>query len=172
MTRIALALGCLFSLMSASAEHAAVLPGISAKEFGVAERVVLAGTPDMAKLTQLPTQSTVIVDLRTAAENIAGQAQSLKDHGFEYHNIPISSAVIDPNQLAALAAIAEANTDKLLIVNCRSANRAGMLWGAYLLEQGATLEHALELVGPAITGKANRAALLNFHAGREAARQQ
>lgn len=172
-------LACLYLLGIAVAAAAAAqspdgVPAVSSRQLAVADRVVLAGVPDLDKLQRLPPATTVVVDLRTAAEGIAEEAQLLQEEGYEYHNIPVAGATIEPAQLEALRAIAAANADQpaqTLIVHCRSGNRAAMLWGAHLLEEGQSLEQAMQTVGPALTGADTRRALLDFSARRDAAGQ-
>jgi uncharacterized protein (TIGR01244 family) len=142
---------------------------LSKQQFSIADGVVLAGVLNLETVSRLPAQDTVVVELRTTAEGVAAEAELMVEKGFEYHHIPVSGAEIVPAQLAQLNEIAQNSHGKTLIVHCRSANRAAMLWGAHLLEQGQTLEQVLRAVGPALTGKDNRQALLTFATEHNAA---
>ncbi len=155
--------------LAAAGQSANPLPKIADGQLSVDERVLLAGVPDLEQLRQLPPATTVVVDLRTAAEGIEQEAAMLRERGYEYHNIPVAGATIDAaqlDQLRALAAANAANPDQMLIVHCRSGNRAAMLWGAYLLEQGQSLDQTMQTVGPGLTSDATRKALLDFSEDR------
>jgi uncharacterized protein (TIGR01244 family) len=107
----------------------------------VDERVVVAGLVDLDALRAEHPGDVLVVDLRTEAEGTPEEAARAASLGLGYRNIPVSSATVDPNQVATLnSVLAEAAPDTLVVVHCVSGNRAGMLWGAAALEQGIALE--------------------------------
>ena len=156
---------CLLALsLMVTAQSGNLIPKLSAQQVSVGEGVVLAGLLNMKVLLAQPAATTVVVDLRTAAEGISEEAEVLREGAYEYHHLPVSGATIDADQVAALSNIAADSAGKTVIVHCRSANRAAMLWGAHLLNHGQTLEQTLSAVGPALTGRANKKALRTFSA--------
>jgi rhodanese-related sulfurtransferase len=160
---VGIAVSCLLALsLVVTAQPGDLIPNLSAQQVSVGEGVVLAGVLNMDVVLAQPSATTVVVDLRTAAEGISREAEILRERAYEYHHLPVSGATIDADQVAALSNIAADSAGKTLIVHCRSANRAAMLWGAHLLNHGQTLEQTLSAVGPVLTGRANKKALRAF----------
>lgn len=107
----------------------------------VADRVVVAGLVDLEKLRASHPGDVLVVDLRTEAEGVPEEAEAAKALGLGYRNIPVSSAQVDPAQVAKLRGVLEdAGPDTLVVVHCVSGNRAGMLWGAAALAGGRPLD--------------------------------
>lgn len=118
----------------------------------VGENRVLAGALDLNALRSSYEGSIRVIDLRTAAEGAAEEAIEAEGLGMEYANIPVSSAVVDAAQVAALRdTLNAAGPDELVVVHCRSGNRAGLLWGALQLEAGKPLEQVQEEVSGVVT---------------------
>ena len=118
----------------------------------VRENVVLAGALDLEALRSSHEGSIRIIDLRTAAEGSSEEAIDADVLGMEYANIPVSSAEVNAAQVAALRGeLNSAGPDELVIVHCRTGNRAGLLWGAVQLEAGIPLEQVQEEVSGVVT---------------------
>lgn len=85
------------------------------------------------------------IDLRTPEEIDETQIKKEFDGlTAQYHNIPVfGSEGISKNQVDAFAKIFQ-NSEKPVLINCGSGNRAGALWAAFLLQQGESTEMALE----------------------------
>ena len=110
----------------------------------------------------------LVVDLRTAAEGAEQEAAQAAALGLQYANIPVASVTVDPQQVAQLRqTLAGASADAMVVVHCVSGNRAGMLWGAAALEQGASLDSVRSTLAgvlnkqPAIDGLEQYAETLN-----------
>ena len=146
---VLLALLCT-ALLTASvqAEDAAYSPYMSQ----VDENVVLAGSLDLEALRAAHDGTIRVVDLRTEAEGTPAEAAAADALGMAYTNIPVSSAVVDAAQVAALRdALGEAGEGDLVVVHCASGNRAGMLWGAVQLEAGVPLDEVKETAAGVLT---------------------
>lgn len=85
------------------------------------------------------------IDLRTPEEIDEIQIQKEFDGlTAQYHNIPVfGSEGISEDQVDAFTKIFK-NSEKPVLINCGSGNRAGALWAAFLLQQGERIEVALE----------------------------
>lgn len=124
------------SLSAAATEPA----DYSAYRSEVEEGVVLAGSLDLTALRAAHPGAVRVVDLRTEPEGTPEEAASAAELGISYTNIPVAGARIDPAQVAELRAVlAGKDSGELLVVHCGTGNRAGMLWGAMLLEDGMPL---------------------------------
>lgn len=84
-----------------------------------------------------------IIDLRTPAEGTNEEKQAAETVSIHYINIPVTSEGITQKQLTAFTKAVE-NTTKPVIVHCASGNRAGAMWAAYRISQGAAPEIAIE----------------------------
>jgi rhodanese-related sulfurtransferase len=74
------------------------------------------------------------------ADGTPEEAAAAAELGLDYENIPVSSAVVDPGQVTALAAALDgAPDDALVVVHCASGNRAAMLWSAVQVHGGRPL---------------------------------
>ena len=146
------------ALFSASTVRAAETPEeasepvISEYVSQVEDNVVLAGALDLDVLRASHQGVIRVVDLRTEAEGAPAEAAAAETLGISYTNIPVSSAAIDAAQVGALQeALAEAGSDDLVVVHCRSGNRAGLLYGAAQLEAGVPLDEVKEKVSGIVT---------------------
>ncbi len=133
---------------AALAETAAYSPFSSEVDDGV----VLAGTLDLAALRASHEGTIRVIDLRTEPEGTPVEAAAAADLGMVYTNIPVAGASIDPVQVGQLRdALSPSASEDLVIVHCASGNRAGMLWGAMLLEEGVPLTEVEEKVAGVVT---------------------
>ena len=131
-----------------SGDDAAFSPYLSQ----VADNVVLAGTLDLEALRTSHEGAIRVVDLRTEGEGAPEEAAAAAALGIDYTNIPVSSAAVDTAQVSALqAALAAAGADELVVVHCRTGNRAGLLYGAAQLEAGVPLDVVKENVSGVVT---------------------
>lgn len=134
----------------------------------VDDRVVLTGLLDLEALEREHGSEVLIIDLRTEGEGAQREAEAAAAKGFGYANIPVSSAVVDPDQVERLrTTLASADPEALVVVHCVSGNRAGLLWGALALTDGASLDSVKQSVDgvltrqPAVDGLENFAQTLN-----------
>lgn len=149
--RIVRVLGAVSLLLSASVWADDGSP-FSAYLSEVGENRVLAGALDLEALRGSTAGTIRVVDLRTAAEGTADEASAAEALGLAYTNIPVSSAAVDPAQVAALREVLDgANADDLVVIHCRTGNRAGLLWGAMQLEAGVPLQQVQEDVSGVVT---------------------
>ncbi len=118
----------------------------------VEPNVVLAGAIDLDALQAAHEGAVHVVDLRTEAEGAPEEAAAAAAMGMTYTNIPVSSAAVNSAQVAELrAALDGVGADDLVVVHCRSGNRAGLLWGAMQLEAGVPLDEVNENVSGIVT---------------------
>ena len=118
----------------------------------VGENLVLAGELDLQALRAAHDGGILVVDLRTEKEGAPEEAAAAQALGLAYTNIPVSSAEIDASQVSALQqALDGASADDLVVVHCRSGNRAGLLWGATQLEAGVPIGEVHERVSGIVT---------------------
>ncbi len=145
-----LALMVLLTATAWAAEEAAYSEYLSQ----VDENVVLAGALDLEALKASHAGGIRIVDLRTEAEGTPEEAAAAEALGLAYTNIPVSSAVVNADQVTALGdALDAAGPNDLVVVHCRTGNRAGLLWGATQLEAGVPLEQVKESVSGIVTSE-------------------
>ena len=145
---------CLWALcLTVWASAAAAESGdYSAYTSEVEEGVVLAGSLDLAALRAAHPGTVRVVDLRTEPEGTPEEAASAADLDIEYTNIPVAGARIEPAQVAELRSVLEGvQAGELLVVHCGTGNRAGMLWGAMLLEDGMPLSEVEAEVAGVVT---------------------
>jgi protein tyrosine phosphatase (PTP) superfamily phosphohydrolase (DUF442 family) len=175
MTNRSLALvGMMMALMSGGAPDA--WPGAAGEPAGsdalqvpvadaqheVESGVILAGTLRLDALDQLESSDTLIVDLRTAREDVAALAAAAERRGIEYRNVPVDGAAFSGAELDAVAeALAEAGA-RTVILSCATGNRAGMIWGAMALRRGVPLDVVMEDLDSVITRQPVRDALAAY----------
>ena len=146
-----LLMGLSLTGMAMAAEQAAFSEHVTQ----VDDRILLAGALDLDALRAAHDGEIRIVDLRTEGEGAPLEAAAAAELGLDYTNIPVSSAVVDPAQVDLLrGAIGEAGSDELVIVHCRSGNRAGLLYGAAQLEAGVPLADVQQAVSGIVTSEA------------------
>lgn len=84
-----------------------------------------------------------VIDLRTEEEGSTKEKYAVERAGMQYRNIQITSAGINPQQLAAFTQAIE-SAEKPILVHCASGNRAGAMWATYQISQGVELEKAIK----------------------------
>jgi len=88
----------------------------------------------------------IVVDLRYPYEGVYDELGMLKQKGIRSLNIPVSSRGPSAENLESLAiALQDAGTQNVLIHDSNG-YRTAMLWAAYRLSQGVTIEMAVEEV--------------------------
>jgi rhodanese-related sulfurtransferase len=135
---------------------------LSAQLLQVTPTVTLAGAlideaPDL-----LREQDVLVVDLRTPAEGIETERAALEEAGVAYVNLPISANTFDASKVSEFADLLADHPESSVIVHCASGNRAGLLWGAYQIEQGKPADQALESVRPIATNEFIQSAILDY----------
>lgn len=109
-------------------------------------------TPNIASSGAV-TQSTVnelikhgfqtVIDFRTEVEGTAEEKKMVKSAGMTYINIPIGADGVNESQLAAFKeALTEAELP--ILMHCATGSRAGAMWTAYQLSEGAPAEKAFK----------------------------
>lgn len=84
------------------------------------------------------------IDLRTQSSTTSKAKALVEAAGGNYYNIPVfSSEGISKEQVSKFAQIYE-KIDGNIIIHCRSGNRVGALWTAYLLSNDISKEEALK----------------------------
>jgi len=141
-------------------------PQVSERQVQVAPNVFLAGLILDAKLDLLEAQDIVVIDLRTADEGIDTEKQAMEKRGITYANIPIAEHV-SRSQVEQLQVLMHQYAGSRVLLHCVSGNRAGMLWGAHLVEQGASAEEAIEAVSTIVTKVPVNVAIENYGRGAE-----
>ncbi len=134
-------------------------PAVSKYLTRVDDRVWLAGLLDMEGLRRLDPATTVIIDLRTEEEGVAEERARVEALGMAYYNVPVSGAEIVEADLARVRRLLDQSGADAVFVHCASGNRAGMIWGALLLDQGRSLAEALDAVSGVVTKASIRDAL-------------
>lgn len=93
-----------------------------------------------------------VINLRTAEEMVRrvnfDERDTAREAGMQYVTIPFTSATLSLEQVEAFAAVFEqaVTADELVLLHCRSSDRAGGLWAVYLtLYQDVPLDRAIEL---------------------------
>ncbi len=84
-----------------------------------------------------------IIDLRTEAEGTLTEKQAVEAAGMRYINIPVTSAGINDEQLAAFNSMIEQAATPVLL-HCALGNRVGAMWTAYRLSKGIAPDIAFE----------------------------
>jgi uncharacterized protein (TIGR01244 family) len=156
----------LICLLLATPAHAEQTP-LSDTLDAVSDNVTLAGALSADAASQLHGTATVVIDLRTAAEGTTEESHALWRAGVTYINLPTTGAVPNPADVELFDAIVAANAGRPILVHCASGNRAGLMWAAHLLDGGASLAQAEEVVKTVVTKAPIGAAIAGY-----AARQQ
>ncbi len=106
----------------------------------------LGGPPSRSDLERLREAGvTLVIDLRTADEEIDTTADAARAHGMRYLNLQVGEDMADAELVAevgaALEAAAEAGEGVLL--HCASGNRAGEVWALHQVRRGVAPAEAL-----------------------------
>ena len=150
-------------LTAASADEA-----LSAHVLQVSERVTLAGELQAGAAEQLASTGTLVVDLRSADQGASAEARELALASVDYINLPQSAAAPTRADVMFLEELLAARGDQRVVIHCSSGNRAGLVWGALMLEQGAELANVLDAVGPIATKAPIRESIGEYAAALEA----
>ncbi len=151
----------LLTVLSIAAGAAPQVP-VSAYELQVSDRVTLAGLLEAQAVPQLQDQGAVVVDLRTAEEGVAEEAEQLDRAGITYYNLPIGRDGLSADTREMFATLLEDHPGQPVLVHCRSGNRAGLLWATHLMDQGKTAEEALAVVDKIVTSDEIRGAIKDY----------
>lgn len=135
---------------------------LSAATLQVTPEVTLAGalSPMAAKL--LAAGNTLVVDLRGDDEGADAEARALVLAGVDYVQLPQTAKPPATRDVDFLRDLLAANAHRPVVIHCRSGNRAGLLWGAYRLDQGGALPDVLEEVAPIATSQVIRQAIADY----------
>ena len=101
-----------------------------------------------------------IIDLRTPKEGVAQEQAEAVASGLQYHNLPVAGAFPDAALREQFKQLLEDPANYPVLVHCASANRVGMVWAAYQLDQGVDFETAAA-EGRAIGMKVSKEQQLN-----------
>jgi uncharacterized protein (TIGR01244 family) len=87
----------------------------------------------------------LIIDLRGPGEDgVAREVGEVKKAGLRYVNIPVTTLMPTPDQVARFAALIEQSDNWPVFVHCGSAARVGGIWALYRAGKGVPATVALE----------------------------
>ncbi len=132
---------------------------VSDYELDPADGITLAGILNPDAIAQLQTDDAVVIDLRTAQEGVAEEAEQMKQAGISYFNLPVGRDGLSDTITSDFAALLEEHKGRPVVVHCRSGNRAGLLWATYLIEEGYSVTEALAAVDDIVTSEGIRTAI-------------
>ncbi len=139
---------------------------VSAQSLQVSDQVTLAGSLRSGAVEELAARNALVVDLRGTSEGADVEARDLALAGVTYVHLPQSAAPPPAQDVAFLRDLLAVNGDRPVIIHCSSGNRAGLLWGAYRLEQGRALPDVLAEVAPIATRAAIQEAIAQYATAR------
>lgn len=84
-----------------------------------------------------------IIDLRTPKEGVAQEQAEAVANGLAYYNLPVARAFPDAVLRQQFKQLLEDPANHPVLVHCASANRVGMVWAAYQLDQGVDYQVAV-----------------------------
>ncbi|MFT5693592.1 MAG: hypothetical protein ACI92E_002935 [Oceanicoccus sp.] len=84
-----------------------------------------------------------VLDMRTAKEGTKEEEIGVREAGIQYYNIPIPKGWPQADAFVRFRAIIENQENHPILIHCASANRVGMMWSAYQLENGVEYEQAI-----------------------------
>ena len=160
-----LKLTALVALLGAGVTQLRAEEAVSQQTLRVTPEVTLAGALAPEAIQTLAASDALVVDLRGAEEGSAVEARAMALAGVDYVHLPQTAqppAVGDVEFFRDLLAV---NGGRPVVVHCRSGNRAGLLWGAYRLQQGAALPDVLTEVESIATSKVIRQAIADYAQG-------
>lgn len=98
----------------------------------VTPQVIMGGELKDGALAQMKEAGVaLVIDTRTPAEGTDEEKEAVEDAGLSYLNIPISGRV-SSQMVEILADALASQSQKPVVIHCRSGRRVGMLWNAYL----------------------------------------
>lgn len=83
-----------------------------------------------------------VVDLRTPKEGIEKEQFRAAANDIEYVNLPVARAFPDAAMREQFKQLVENPANHPMLIHCGSANRVGMVWAAYQLDQGVSFDAA------------------------------
>lgn len=84
-----------------------------------------------------------VLDMRTVKEGTKEEESDVREAGIEYYNIPIDKDWPEADAFVRFRSILENQENYPILIHCGSANRVGMMWSAYQLENGVEYEEAI-----------------------------
>jgi uncharacterized protein (TIGR01244 family) len=103
-------------------------PGIS-NYYRVRPDVAAAGQPSDEALADIKKAGfKTIINLRTEQEGSLAEKPKVEGLGLEYHNIPIGSDGISPEQVAIFEKILGDSAKRPVLIHCASSSRVGAMW--------------------------------------------
>ena len=136
--------------VSACASVTVPLPLVSEQQLAVAPKVMLAGELQQDAIDKLRGLDAVLIDLRLESEETRQEANNARAAGIRYEHLPVGKGVVT-GQVTRLEDMLLLHKSRNVIVHCSSGNRAGMIWAAHLMEQGASVADALSAVETIVT---------------------
>ena len=146
-------------------------PGLRAGEavseqiLQVTPEVTLTGALAPEAAQALAASNTLVVDLRGTDEGADAEARAMALAGGDYVHLPQTGQPPAAGDVEFFRDLLAVNGDRPVVVHCRSGNRAALLWGAYRLDQGATLPEVLAEVEPIATSEVIRQAIADYAQG-------
>ena len=135
---------------------------LSERSLQVAPGVTLAGTLDPGAVATLKASDTLVIDLRGTDEGSDAEARAMALAGVDYVHLPQSASAPDKTDVEYLRDLLAVNAHRGVVIHCRSGNRAGLLWGAYRLDQGEPLPAVLDEIKPIATNDVIRKAVADY----------
>jgi uncharacterized protein (TIGR01244 family) len=128
----------------AQEESGAALASFIPNYHPTAKNVATGGMPGNKGIKKLAENGyKMVIDLRTEAETKGTEKFAITSSGMNYLNIPVNEARGISRQSLNLFSMALSSAKGPVLVHCITGNRAGAIWAAYRLHQGAPWETAL-----------------------------
>ncbi|NJN16020.1 MAG: hypothetical protein HC822_06920 [Oscillochloris sp.] len=103
--------------------------------YAVTANVLLAAQPAPEDWARFAADDYVtVLNIRSDPERAAEQARNAEAAGLRYIHAPWPAYLLEPEHLAAFAAIVENPDTGKLVFHCRSATRVGLIWLLYRTE--------------------------------------
>ena len=111
----------------------------------IAPGLVAAGQPAPDALARLGAMGfKTVLNLRLPNEGgPANERSVVEDQGLRYVSIPVTSASLSLNDLAAIEKVLDDPAAAPILFHCASSNRIGGVWAAILVRKGKSLDAAL-----------------------------
>jgi protein tyrosine phosphatase (PTP) superfamily phosphohydrolase (DUF442 family) len=84
-----------------------------------------------------------VLDLRTRPEGVDTESGLVRRAQMTYLNLPVGKNWPDDELFRRFGQFVENQDNHPILIHCASANRVGMIWAAYRLQQGADYDTAL-----------------------------
>lgn len=151
---------------SSAAHHGGVIVGESASDKAVnfhrySPMMATSGALKEGAVAALKSDGfKTIIDLRTPKEGVAAEQKKATASGLQYYNLPVAGEFPAAVLREQFKQLIEDPTNYPVLVHCASANRVGMVWAAYQLDQGVDYKTAVAQ-GRAIGMKPSKEQQLN-----------